>query len=190
MARERIPYKVARPIVLAHPVDQLPPEPDVLLNDAAGASCEFRVYDPKASELLSIAELSGSNTFTPTNVDLFEVGDIVEVEETDDTIYAANVTDITAGVVTLDGAGLSVGAAVGARFRVRLGVVVAMAEYGVADFVGRDWGYVGVLEEDHAAMKLDLEIDVEIHFVGNPAGGLGYRKTFCFVVKNDTDCEC
>lgn len=195
MSRQKIPFQTSVPIELLHPTDEVAVPPNPLDTTGDGSTCTFKVYDPAKSEVLSALEASGQTILSVTNTEVFVVGDLVELDQDDGTIHSSVISiagiDTTAGTITIDDA-TTQPAAAGARFRVILGALVTMTEFGTpgANADPDSWGFRGTLAKDHAGLKLDLEIDVEIIFVGAVAGGLDYLETLCLVVKNKADCDC
>lgn len=186
-AREVIRYKSSKMIRLVAPTDVINDDP--LDNTDDGSTCTFRVFDPAKDEVLSAAEAIGQTVLSVTGATIL-LNDVVEVTQNDDTIHSAAVTavDVSAGTVTI-AAGLTVAAAAGNRIRVRLGNQITMNEYGTPALETRDWGFEGVLASDHAGLKIDLEIDIEMTFVGSVSGGLDYLEVLCAVIKVIKDCD-
>ena len=195
MSRQKIPFGASVPIDLRHPTDQVavPKNPLDFTND--GATCSFKVYNPAKSEVRSGAEASGQRILSVTNTEVFVVGDLVELDQDDGTVHSSVIStagiDTVAGTITIDDV-TTVDAAAGARLRVVLGdgSAQAMTEFGTPDLNAdpTTWGFRGTLQKNHAGLKLDLEINVEITFVGG--ANLDYLETLCLVVKPLAECDC
>ena len=189
-ARTKIPYKTSTTIRLIAPTDVVADPKNPLDNAVDGATSTFKVYDPAKDEVVSVDEALGQTEWGVTNAAAFQVGDVVEVTENDGSILSGTLTgvDPVAGTITSNVA-LLVGADAGQRTRVRLGPQVTMTEYGIPALGTRDWGFQGALVSDHAGLEIDLEVDVEISFVGAPSGGLDLLEVICAVVKQRKDCD-
>lgn len=193
MSRQKIPFGASIPIELNHPTDQVAVPKNALDNTTDGSTCTFTVFDPAKDEVLSALEAIGQAELFVTNSEVFVVGDLIELDQDDGTVHSStvNAVDTTAGTITIDDI-TTVAAAAGNRLRVRLGGVGTMTEFGTPDLNAApdSWGFRGTLASDHPGLKIDLEIDVEINFVGAAVGGLDYRETLCLVVKPLAECDC
>ncbi len=187
--REKIPFKTDVTIRLEHPTDVVSIPKNPLDNTGDGSTCTFKVYDPAKNEAISSDEAIGQTVLSITNAAKFEVDDILEVTQNDDTLHSQTISavDAAAGTVTIP-VGLTVAADAGNLARVRLGSQVTMTEYGTPALGTLDWGFQGALAKDHAGLELDLEIDVEISFVGSVGGGLDLLEVLCLVIKKKEDC--
>ncbi len=195
MARQKIPYKTSVPIELLHPTDQVAVPANPLDNTVDGSTCTFRVFDPAKREAISALEAIGQTVLSVTNSEVFVDGDQVEVTQDDGTLLVSTIdpggVDTVAGTITIADA-LTVAASPGNLVRVRLGGVETMTEFGTPalDADPTSWGFRGTLGSGHAGLEIDLEIDVEISFVGAVAGGLDLQDTLCMVVKSLAECAC
>ena len=188
--RTKIPYQSSTTVQLQHPTDVIS-QPNVPLNNTInGSTSSFKVYDPAKREVLSADEASGQTVLSVTNAAAFKVDDIVEVTQDNGVLASGtiSVVDPTAGEITTSGA-LSGDAAAGKRVRVRLGGEITMTEYGTPKLGTRDWGFQGALPSDHPGLALELDIDIEIAFIGAVAGGLDRRVDVCAVIKRTEDCN-
>lgn len=188
MARVKFPYRTTVTIRAKAPRN-VAVDPHVVLNDAAGSSSTFKVYNHGKDERFSAAEAAAQTEWSVTNAALFEVGDVVEATESNGTILVGTLTavDAAAGTITSD-TPLAVGANAGARVRVRLGGEVTMTEYGTANLNSKDWGYQGSLLSTHAGLEIDTEIDVEISFKGAADNSLDQLRVICGIVKPVEEC--
>ena len=177
-----------------HDVKVIAPIRDIdntVLNDLAGASSSFKVYDPAKDEIISATEASGQTVLSVTNAGTFVINEVVEVTQDDATLHTQAITDVDAAAGTITIAlGLIVNAQAGSRVRVVLGMVITQDEFGTANVDTENWGYIGVLQDDHPAhldprSKTGFDIDVETIFVGGP--GLNKQKTDCLTIVED-DC--
>lgn len=188
MARIIFPLKSSVIIRNKHPIDV---NENIILNDAAGSSCTFKVYDPAKDEIISVDEASGQTIINVTNPGNFAVGDSVEIKTNDGTFDISDVASIqiTNGTITMDVA-LTDAAAVGNRVRRIFGVAVPMTEYGTPKLDTLDWGYRGTLLSTHASQIKGQDIDIEINFVGDGAapGTLNARETICATIQDVKDC--
>lgn len=166
-----------------------PRDPDIgtLLNDAAGASSVFKVYDPSIDESLSADVASAISIIPTTNHGLFKIGYGIEITQDDDTIHASSVIsiDIVNKTVTINDATTDT-VAEGNRIRVIFGSAVTMAEFGTPVKDTRDWGYRATLLNNQAAHKdvrsrneLDIDVEVKVN------GGVGLIATdvLCYTIK-------
>lgn len=187
-AEVKIPYRTTILVQIVAPRD-VSVDPNVPLNDAAGASSSFKVYDRSKNERFSTT-VGAVAVWPVTGAGVFEVGDTVEATETDGTVTSGTVSsvDASAGTITSD-TSLTVGAKAGALVRVRLGSEIVMAEYGTADLNRRDWGYQGSLLSTHPGLELDTEISIEISFKGAADNSLDQLRVVCGVVKPVEECE-
>jgi len=167
-------------------------EPNVPLNDAAGASAFFNVYDPSEDEVLTVVIIGSTGLISVSNVGVFEVGDVLELTRDDGTTdVSASVGSINVALGRIALVGAMVGpAAVGNRLRTILGTQVAMTEYGTADLNTRTWGYQGLFDDGHPAYndprsKSGFDIEVEIRFTGGV--GLKAFDVICATIQED-DC--
>lgn len=190
MERKIIKRNSDETIFAIAPID---PENRVVLNDAAGASCSFKVYDPSADESISVAEASGQSTLNVTNAGAFVVGYSAEVTLDDGTIHpASNVdeVDTVAGTITIADS-ITDSAAEGNRVRAIFGTSVTMNEFGTANIDTRDWGYKETLLNNHAA-HLDVrsrdELDIDVEVIMNGGVGLISTDVLCFTIKGSL-CE-
>jgi hypothetical protein len=189
MARVPIPWKSSVSIRLVAPTDVVA-IPPVVLDTVAGATSSFRVFDPAVDQVLSAAEAIGQTVWSVTNAALFKVGYGVELTQDDSSVVFGTLTavDPVAGTITSNVA-TTVAAAAGNRVRRRLGNPITMTQYGTAALGRRDWGWQGALPSNHPGLVLDLEIDVEISFIGAVAGGKDLLRTLCLVVRPVEDCR-
>lgn len=192
MARTPISYRSSVLIREVAPTD-VSVKPKNPLDFTDGATATFKVYDPAKDEVLSVAEAGAQTVLSVTSAAVFILGDLVEVTLDDGTIHdagAVTAVDPTAGTITITTA-LASPAAAGRRVRVRLGTQIAMAAYGTPKVGTRDWGFQGLLPSNHPGLEIDLEINVEIIFLGTgvPAGGLDLLDVLCLVVKPKADCR-
>ena len=190
-ARQEIPFKTSTTIQLVAPTDVFADPDNPLDNTTDGSTSTFRVIDPAKSEVLFADEATSQVALSVTNVGVFVVGDTVDVDLDDGTGHSADIDsiDTVAGTITVD-VGLVSAAAAGNRVRVRLGNVITMTEYGTPDLSNLDWGFQGPLASDHGDLKPDLEINIEISFVGAVIGGLDLLKIICAIIKENKDCDC
>ena len=187
-ADRKFPYQSDITIRGTHPTDVSVDPHNPLDNTVDGATSTFKVYDRAANEKFSAAEALGQTVWSVTNAAKFAVDDIIEATETDGTILSGAVTavDPTLGTITSDTA-LLVGAAAGARIRVRLGAQITMTEYGTPSLNTITWGFQGMLPYNHPGLDLDVLIDVEIRFVGG--AGLRQLRVICAIIKPVEECE-
>ncbi len=188
--REKVPFKTSVTIRLVAPTDVVSVPKDPLNNTDNGSTCTFKVYDPAKDEVLSAAEASGQTVLSVTNAAKFKIGDVTEVALDSGTLQDFTLTGIdpTAGTIT-GSPSLTGPAASGNRVRVRLGPQVTMTEYGTPELETLDWGFQGSMASTHPGLVLDLEIDVEISFVGNPSSAsLDLLEVLCLVIKLKKDC--
>jgi hypothetical protein len=169
-------------------ISPIDPENRVVLNDAAGASCSFKVYDPSIDESISVLEASGQTILSVTNTGLFVTGYDVEVTLDDGTIHPpsnVNAVDTVAGTITIADS-ITDSAAKGNRVRAILGVLVTMDEFGTANIDKRDWGYKGTLLNNQAA-HLDVrsrdELDIDVEVIMNGGVGLISTDVLCYTIK-------
>lgn len=165
-------------------------EPNVVINDAAGGSASFKVYDPSRDEVLTAIEAIGQTVLSISNAGKFVIGDAIELTQDDDSIHATTISEIdtVAGTATIALA-TTVASAIGNRFRKIFGSKVTMTEYGTADLNTRNWGYQGALLSTHdthkdSRAKDGLDVDVEIIVLGS---SLVEQETICATIKED-DC--
>lgn len=189
MARTPIPFRSSVSIRLVAPTDVVA-IPQLVLDAASGATSTFKVFDPAVDEVLSAAEAIGQTVWSVTNAARFKVGYGVELSQDDGSVVFGTLTavDPAAGTITSNVAS-TVAAAAGNRVRRRLGNAITMTQYGTAALGRRDWGWQGALPSNHPGLALDLEIDVEISFVGAVAGGKDLLRTLCLVVRPVEDCR-
>ncbi len=189
MARTKIPFQSDVPIIFRAPIDII--NQNALDNTNDGSTSTFKVYDPAKDEVMSVTEAAGQSILSVTNVGVFKKFDFVEVTLDDGTVHDAgfvNLIDPILGTITITIA-LASQASADSRVRVRLGTQVTMAEFGTAKIGRRDYGFIGTLRDDHPGLKIDLEINVEIRFVGAVVGGLDALEVLCLVVKPRADCD-
>jgi hypothetical protein len=188
-ARKKFPFKTSTTLEVVSPTAVVAKNP--LDNTTDGATSEARAYDPAKDETLSGAEAIGQTVLSVNNAGVFVEDDIVELIQDDGTTHQSTVAsvDTVAGTVTIDDV-TTVAAAIGNRFRVRIGAVIAMSEYGTPVLGKRDWGFRGTLASTHAVQVLDREFNLEFLFVGNVAGGLDWLGVECGVIKPVAECSC
>lgn len=192
MARQTIKRHTDYNAKVIAPIDV---DNQTVLDDAAGASSSFKVYDPAKDEEISILEASGQTVLDVTDAGVFVVNDIIELKQDDATLHASAVTDIDVpnGQITIANPTTD-SAQAGNRIRVVLdsSTPVTQNEFGTADIDTEDWGYTGVLSDTHAAHDNPLtkttgfDVDVEISFSGG--AGLNAKDTICITIKED-ECE-
>ena len=188
MARQKIPFRTDVPIRFQHPTDVIAQNPLDFTVD--GSTCTFKVFDSAKDEILTIAHAAPATVFFVTDVGVFETGDVVEVDLNDGTVHdagAVTAVDPVAGAMSVTN-GLTGPAAAGRRVRVRLGGQITMLEYGTPTLGRTDWGFIGALPKDHPGLKIGLEIELKISFVGAPGGGLDALDVLCLVVRPLADC--
>ena len=189
MARTKIPFQSDVPIIFRAPTDVI--NQNALDNTNDGSTSTFKVYDLAKDEVLSALEATAQTVLSVTNAGVFKIGDIVEVILDDETVHDAGLViavDPTLGTITIT-TGLASQASADNRVRVRLGTETTMDEFGTAKIGHRDYGFIGNLSDTHPGLEIDLEIDVEIRFVGAPGGGLNVLEILCLVVKPRADCS-
>lgn len=159
----------------------------IVLNDAAGASSVFKVFDPSKDEVITITEASGQTVISVSNSGKFVIADKLEMTLDDDTIHLAAVISIQTedGTITIDTAIIDSMAA-GNRVRVIMGVVIAMVEHGIADLDTDDWGYIGTFPDNHIShfdsrSKAGFDLDIEVQFDGG--AGLAAVETHCITIQ-------
>lgn len=166
-----------------------------VLNDAAGASSSFKVYDPAKDEAISVLVSSGI-VLDVTNAGVFVINDIAELKQDDATLHVSAITnvDVPNGQITIIIPVTDTSQA-GNRIRVVLdsSTPIVQDEFGTADIDTEDWGYIGVFSDTHAAHDNPLtktaegfDVDIEISFSGG--AGLNREKTECVTIKED-ECE-
>lgn len=187
--RQKLPFQSDTPIIARAPINTKEDGTCVVLNDVAGASSTFKVFDPAKDEAFSAVEAIAETVWSVTNAGLFVVGDQVEATQDDGTLITGTLTavDSVLGTITSDTA-LTVAAAAGNRVRVKLGPTVVMAEFGTANVNTRTWGYSGSLASDHLGLVLGLEIDIEVSFVGSAGGALDVFERICAVMALREEC--
>ena len=191
MARELYKRFTDRQIRAIAPINVLL-DPHVPLNNVAGASAFFNVYDPSEDEVLTVAIPGSSGLIDISNVGVFEIGDVLELTRDDgttDVSTSVSSIDVALGQITLVGA-MTGPAAVGNRVRTILGTQVVMTEYGTADLNTRTWGYQGLFANNHPSYndpraKIAFDIEVEIRFTGGV--GLKAFDVICATIQED-DC--
>ena len=188
--RTKIPYQSSATVRLIAPTDVVSSPNDPLDNSDDGASCSFKVYDPAKDQVLSADEASGQTVLSVTNAAAFKVGDVVEATQDNGVLASGTLSNVnpSAGTITSSGA-LAGDAAAGNRVRVRLGGEIDMDEYGTPKLGTRDWGFQGSLPSDHPGLVLELDIDIEIAFIGDVGGGLDLIENVCAVIKRKEDCD-
>lgn len=186
-ARQKIPYQTTSVVELTAPTDTIAQK--TLNNTDDGATSTFKVYDPAKDEAISIDEASSQSILFVTDSGVFVVGDTAEVTQNDGTIHSSAISDVIPedGTITLDDP-LTVAADAGNRVRARLGDEITMSEFGTPALGTLDWGFRGALASNHDGLDLDLDIVIEIDFVGDPGGGLDLLDRICGVIK--PNCEC
>ncbi len=189
MARTKVPFQTDVPIIFRAPEDVI--NKNALDNTNDGSTSTFKVYDPAKDEVLAALEAASQTVLSSTNASAFKVDDVVEVDLDDGTVHDAGpviAVDPTLGTITVT-TGLASQASAGNRVRVRLGTQITMVEFGVAKIGRRDYGFIGIMSDTHPGLEIDLEIDVEIRFVGAVGGGLDVLEVLCLVVKPRADCS-
>jgi hypothetical protein len=173
--REQYSYLSDYSILYEKPSNSLT---STVLNDTAGATCFFKIYDVAKSQTLSAAEASGQTVLSVSDAGSIQVDDVVEVDTNSSpiTIHDAGAVvavDAAAGTITVTTAIPAAGALAGARVRVRLGAQVTMSEFGTAEIdAAEEWGYEGTFLGATQGLLIGKEIDIEIRFVGAAGGGL------------------
>jgi hypothetical protein len=189
MARTKIPFQSDVPVIFRAPTDVV--NQNALDNTNDGSTSTFKVYDMAKDEVLSADEAALQPILSVTNASAFKVGDSIEVDLDDGTVHSAGLVtfvDPVLGTITIQFT-LASQASAGNRVRVRLGTQITMVEFGTAKIGRRDYGFIGILSDTHPGLEIDLEIDVEIRFVGAPGGGLDALEILCLVVKPRADCR-
>lgn len=188
--RQPYPYQSDTMISFVAPVDKANQNPLDNAND--GATCSFKVYDPAKDEDLTAAAIATATSLNVSGAGLFVIGDSVELTLDDGALHAStvNAVDAAAGTVGIADQVPAPGATAGNRFRVVFGSSVTMTEYGTAALGSRDYGFRGTLADDHPVQILGQEFDVEIRFVGNPAGGLDRLDVLHGVIRPAVECGC
>ncbi len=189
MARTKIPFQSDVPIIFRAPTDIV--NQNALDNTNDGSTSTFKVYDPAKDEVLSATEATAQTVLSVTNAGAFKIDDVVEVDLDDGSVHDAGLVtavDPVLGTVTVT-TGLASEASADSRVRVRLGTQITMIEFGTAKIGRRDYGFIGTLRDTHPGLEVDLEIDVEIRFVGAVIGGLDALEVLCLVVKPRADCR-
>lgn len=189
--RIKIPYKTAWSVLLIAPTDVRDPNAHVVLNDAAGASSSYKIFDACRAGLISADEASGQTELSVTDSADFEDGANVEVDLDSGAVHESTVssTDPAAGTITIADP-LPSAASSGRRVRTRLGAAIAQTEYGTASLGTRTWGYRGITPSNHAGLFIGTKIDVEISFVGAAGNVLDLLKVICAEIRPIQDCEC
>jgi len=160
-----------------------------VLNDAAGASCQFKVFDPSKDSVLTASEAIGQTELSVASAGIFVVGEKVECTQDDDSFHTSTITvvDPVAGTITIANP-TTVAMATGNRVRVILDSAIAMVEYGTADLNTRDWGYIGTFPDTHEAHKDSrakdgFDVNIEIQF--NGGSGLAKLDVHCVTIKEN-----
>jgi hypothetical protein len=191
MSRQKIPYRTSSVVELVAPTNVLTDNPLDFTND--GSTCSAKIYDPAKDEQLTSTEASGQVILSVTNPGKFLVNDAVEVTLDSGVLHSSTVDSIqvTDGTITINTA-LPSQASAGNRVRVKLGATITMTEYGTPKLETRDWGFRGTILSTHAGLELDLEVDVEISFVGDPGnpGTIDLLDVVNGVIKYNRECEC
>lgn len=189
-ARKKLPYRTSITVRFVAPTDVKNKNP--LDNSVDSATCTFSVYDHDKDEILSAAEAGGQATLSVTNPAAFLLADVAEVDLDDGTVHDGGaITDVdpVAGTIDVTNA-LPSGAAAGKRVRVRLGPVVTMTEFGTPKLGTRDWGFQATLTSVHPGLKIDVNVDIEVSFVGVAVGNtLDALDVICGVIKPLADCR-
>ena len=188
--RQNIPYRTTVTVDLIAPTNTTATPHDPLDNTDDGSTCTFKVYDPAKDETISNDEAIGQTVLSVTDAGNFVAADVVEVEQNDGTLLESTVAsvDSTNATITLDDA-LTVAADAGSRVRVRLGDEITMSEFGTPVLEEIDWGFRGALASNHPGLDLQLEVDIEISFVGAVDGSLDRLDTICGVIKPSEECD-
>jgi hypothetical protein len=191
-ARKKIPFKTSVMVRYEHPTNESVEPNEPLDNTDDGSTCSFRVFDHQKEEEVTSDVASGADTIPITNPAAFLVGDTVELEQDDGSIHSTiiDIVSPSAGTVELNAVTTDTVAA-GNKIRARLGDPVAMSEYGTPTLGETDWGFEGLLASDHAGLEIDVEVDIEISFVGDPGnpGDLDVLAVICGVIKPKEDCS-
>jgi len=190
MARELIKRFSDRQIRAVAPTN-VQADPNIPLDNAAGASSFFNVYDPSEDEVLTVAIVGSVGVISVSNAGVFEIGDQLELTRDDgvtDVSATVGSIDVALGEITLVGTMLGP-AAVGNRLRTIIGAQVTMFEFGTADLNTRDWGFQGLLPSTHPAhrdprAKTEFDIEIEIRV---SAGGFTAFDVICATIQED-DC--
>lgn len=174
-----------------HPTDVVSVPKNPLDNTGDSSTCSFKAYDPGKDEALSAAEASGQTVLSVTNAAVFKIGDVTEVTLDDGTLHDFTLSgvDPTTGEV-MGSPSLASGAAAGNNIRVRLGPEVTMDEYGTPKLGTQNWGFEGSLASDHPGLVANLDVNVEILFIGDPGnpGSLDVLDVQCLIIKRKEDC--
>ena len=181
-ARIEFPYRSDRTIKAVAPVDK---DTGNLLDTAGdGATCSFKVFDALIVEECAVAAAASQLLIDVTNVGAFNTNQTLNIDLDDGTAQIVGITSInfTTGVITLAST-LTDTVAVENRIRVIFGVAVTMSEFGTPSKNQRNWGFKATLPDTHASQKPDREIDIEIDFIGDVAGGLNARQTIRAIIK-------
>ena len=170
-AREILQYKTTTPITLAYPTDVTNQNP--LDNTDDGSTCSAKIFDAGKDNVLTADEAAAQTVLDVANAGDYDVDDTIELELDDGTIHSATISsiDTDSGEITI-GTQLPSQASVGNRFRTKLGATITMLEYGTPKLGMTDWGFRGTILETHVGLIPDLEVDIEIIFIGAVAGGL------------------
>lgn len=189
MARTKVPFQSDVPIIFRAPTDVV--NQNALDNTNDGSTSTFKVYDPAKDEVLAALEATSQTVLSVTGAAAFKIDDVVEVDLDDGTVHDAGpvaAVDPALGTITVT-TGLASQASAGNRVRVRLGAQITMVEFGTAKIGRRDFGFLGIMADTHPGLEIDLEINVEIRFVGAVGGGLDVLDVLCLVVKPRADCK-
>jgi hypothetical protein len=181
-AREILQYQTTTPIKLLHPTDTVNQNTLDTTND--GSTCSFKVFDANKESVLTADEAGAQTVISVDGPAKFDVGDTVEIPLDSGSIHSANIDSIELddGTVTIN-TGLPSQASAGKRIKAILGSEVTMDEYGTPKIGTRDWGFIGTIESDHPGLIPDLEIDIEITFIGAVLGDLNRFDVIRAVVK-------
>lgn len=180
-ARDILQYRTTTPVFLGHPTDVTNENP--LNTTVDGSTCSFRIYDAGKDSVIVADHTTGNTEISVSDAEDFDIGDMAEIELDNAEIHASLISDVdpTAGTITVTG--LPSAASTGNRVRTRLGNEITMSEYGTPKLGTTDWGFKGTILSTHPGLKMDLEIDIEINFIGAVAGGLNRLDTIRAVVR-------
>lgn len=135
--------------------------PNVVLGAATVTAI---LLDRSKDTALDADEAGGQTVISVASARRIEVGDVVRIELDDRTVDERTVdaVDTRAGTIDLD-AGLTSAARKGAAVSVKVGPTIALALFGTPSTTSLDsWGYVGEKPHDHAGVKRDHELRVEV----------------------------
>lgn len=190
MGRETIKRKTSRNIRVLTPIDA---ETNTVLNDAAGASSSFKVYDPSKDESFSLFVASSTAILDVTDAGVFVVNDIVEAMLDTGLEEARTVIDVDIAnqQITVT-SGFSADASSGNRIRVVLDSAssITQTEFGTANIDEEGWGYTGIFPDTHAAhndprtrTEEGFHVNAESTFLGG--AGQNVVDIQCLTIKED-----